>query len=161
MRTMFIALLCLVLLSFVSCDQDGGSDLNPTQEKIKLLLDELRLADDEVRTAYQANNSYPDGFNRTEEGTTITRTYTAYENAHHTIITGTDTFVGNPPPSMLDNTGSMNMTFKDGAVGTETTFILKMTFPKQGPPVCTECKLDGSTVTNDAAEMEFSEPSNP
>ncbi|MDD3423034.1 hypothetical protein [Sphaerochaeta sp.] len=45
MRTMFIALLCLVLLSFVSCDQDGGFVPNPTQERIQLLLDELYLAD--------------------------------------------------------------------------------------------------------------------
>ncbi len=53
------------------------------------------------------------------------------------------------------------MTFKGGVVGAETTFILKITFPKQGPPICTECKIDGVTVTNDASEMEFSEPSSP
>lgn len=45
MRTMFIALLCLVLLSFVSCDLDGGFVPNPNQERIQLLLDELYLAD--------------------------------------------------------------------------------------------------------------------
>ncbi len=161
MRTMTTALLCLVLLMFVSCDPDGGSELNPTQEKIKLLLDELKLADVEVMSAYNANGSYPDEFNKTEDGTIITRTYTDYENANHTIITGTDTFTGNPPPSVEPNYGSMNMTFKEGAVGAKTTFILKITFPKQGPPICTECKIDGVTVTNDASEMEFSEPSSP
>jgi hypothetical protein len=64
-------------------------------------------------------------------------------------------------PSNLADAGFMNMTFKGGVVGAETTFILKITFPKQGPPICTECKIDGVTVTNDASEMEFSEPSSP
>jgi hypothetical protein len=37
-------------------------------------------------------------------------------------------------PSNLADAGFMNMTFKGSAVGAETTFILKITFPNQGPP---------------------------
>lgn len=154
MRTMLSVLLCLALLFVVSCDPDGGSDQNPNQEKIKSLLDELKVADDEVATYYQANTSYPTGYNRNETGGTITRTYTSYTNAHGVLIDGTDSITTPPPPQ----TGAMDMDFSGGTVGNLTRLRLNMTLPASGPRVVNSCYLNDTNVTGDAQDMYDNPP---
>ncbi|NLE16642.1 MAG: hypothetical protein GX626_12325 [Spirochaetales bacterium] len=146
MRTMPIALLCLVLLIFVSCDPDGGSDLNPTQEKIKLLLDEFRLADEEVMQFKFANGgAFPAEY--TEEAGT--RTYSNYTNANGTLIDGTDKL--SAPPFPQD--GEMDMDFSGGKVGTLTRLRLNMTIHSIESKTVISCLLNDTDVTEDAQAM--------
>ena len=149
MRTILSVLLCLALLFFVSCDPDGGSDLNPTQEKIKLLLDELKLADEEVM-AYRSSHSGNPPAGYSESGTT--RTYTDYTNAHGVLIDGTDDLSALPVPQY----GVMDMDFSGGTVGTLTRLRLNITIVATGPPRemdVTSCFLNETDVTEDAEEM--------
>lgn len=155
MRTTLLATFCILLLFSVSCDQDGETNLNPTQKTIQSLLEELHTADEEVAAYYQQHSNYPDHYTKTDSGTTFTRTYSAYVNANSVTITGTDTFTGNPPPSAESNYGKLDMTFSGGSIGTATQFILEVTFPKNAPPICTKCTLDGQDVTSDATEMDL------
>ncbi len=146
MRTMFTALLCLALLFFVSCDQDGGFEPNPTQQKIKLLLDELHQADEEVMQFKAANEgAFPAGYTEAAG----TRTYTNYTNANGTLIDGTDTLSAPPPPQ----NGQMDMDFSNGEVGTLTRLRLNMTIPAVGPRTVTSCYLDDTDVTADAQAL--------
>lgn len=146
MRTMFIALLCLVLLSFVSCDLDGGFVPNPNQERIQLLLDELYLADQEVMQYKAANaGAFPAGYTEAAG----TRTYTSYTNANGTLIDGTDNLSAPPPPQY----GQMDMDFSGGEAGSLTRLRLNMTIPASGPRMVTFCHLDDTDVMADAQTL--------